>query len=71
MPMGSSKRRVLNQSTHSRVANSAASKDRHGPRRWITLALNRPLIVSSRALARLSPTLPTEGSPPASASRSV
>ena len=44
-------RRVLNQSTHSRVANSTASKERHGPRRWITSALKRPLIVSARALS--------------------
>ena len=49
--MGSSRRRVLNQSTHSRVANSTASKERHGPRRWITSALKRPLIVSARALS--------------------
>lgn len=49
--MGSSRRRVLNQSTHSRVANSTASKDRHGPRRRITSALNRPLIVSARVLS--------------------
>ena len=29
--MGSSRRRLLNQSTHSRVANSTASSERHGP----------------------------------------
>ena len=39
LPIGSSSRRWLNQSTHSRVANSTASNDRHGPRRWITSAL--------------------------------
>jgi hypothetical protein len=33
LPMGSSRRRVLNQSTHSSVANSTASKLRHAPRR--------------------------------------
>ena len=54
-PMGSSKRRVLNQSAHSRVANPTASKDRHGPHRWITSVSNRPLIVSARALSSLSP----------------
>jgi len=36
---------LLNQSTHSSVAYSTASKLRHGPRRWMTSALNRPLIV--------------------------
>src|SRR3954468_14779113 len=51
--MGSSSRRWLNQSTHSSVANSTASKDRHGPRRWITSALSRPLIVSASALDAL------------------
>ena len=39
LPMGPRIRRWLNQSTHSRVAYSTASKDRHGPRRWITSAL--------------------------------
>ncbi len=39
LPMGSRSRRLLNQSTHSSVANSTASKLRHGPRRWITSAL--------------------------------
>lgn len=29
---------MLNQSTHSRGANSKASKLRHGPRRWINSA---------------------------------
>lgn len=38
-PMGSRRRRLLNQSTHSSVANSTASKLRHGPRRWMTSAL--------------------------------
>ncbi len=36
-PMGSSRRRLLNQSPHSRVAYSTASKLRHGPRRWDNL----------------------------------
>jgi hypothetical protein len=35
LPMGSKSRRLLNQSTHSSVANSTASNDRHGPRRWM------------------------------------
>ena len=39
LPMGSSSRRLLNQSTHASVANSTASNDRHGPRRWMTSAL--------------------------------
>src|SRR5215211_1721341 len=69
--MGSSSRRWLNPSTHSSVANSTASRDRHGPRRWITSALSRPLIVSASALSKLSPTLPTEGSMPAAAKGSV
>src|SRR5439155_15528550 len=43
LPIGSRMRRLLNQSTHSRVAYSTASKDFHGPRLWITSALNRPL----------------------------
>jgi hypothetical protein len=30
---------LLNQSTHSSVANSTASHERHGPRRWMTSAL--------------------------------
>jgi type III restriction enzyme len=38
-PIGSRRRRLLNQSTHSSVANSTASKLRHGPRRWMTSAL--------------------------------
>jgi hypothetical protein len=33
LPMGSKSRRLLNQSTHSSVANSTATNDRHGPRR--------------------------------------
>ena len=37
-PMGSKRRLLLNQSTHSSVANSSASKLRHGRRRWMTSA---------------------------------
>ena len=69
--MGSGRRRLLNQSTHASLAYSTALKLRHGPRRWMTPALNRPLIVSASALSQLSPTLPAEGSMPASANRSV
>src|SRR5687768_8372297 len=71
LPMDSSRRRLLYQSTHSRVANSTLSKERHGPRRYITSALKRPMTVSARALSYESPTLPTDGSIPASARRSV
>ena len=39
LPMDSSSWRWLNQSTHSSVAYSTASKLRHGPRLWITSAL--------------------------------
>ena len=51
LPMGSRRRRLLNQSTHSSVANSTASQVRHGPRRWITSVLNSPITVSARALS--------------------
>src|SRR5690349_1656058 len=47
LPIGSRRRRLLYQSTHSRVANSTASILRHGPRRRITSVLNKPLIVSA------------------------
>src|SRR5919202_5847639 len=71
LPIGSRRRRLLYQSTHSKVANSTASMLRHGPRRRITSVANRPLIVSASALSYESPTLPAEGSIPASKSRSV
>ena len=67
-PIGSSSRRLLNQSTQSRVANSTL---RQGPRRRMISDLNRPMMVSARALSYESPTLPTEDSIPASRSRSV
>src|SRR6478736_5553951 len=38
LPIGSSSRRLLNQSTHPSVANSTASMVRHDPRRWMTSA---------------------------------
>jgi hypothetical protein len=37
----------------------------------MTSVLNRPITVSASALSKESPTLPTEGSMPASASRSL
>lgn len=52
-PIGSRRRRLLNQSTHSSVAYSTASRLRQGPGRWITSALKSPLIVSARALKLL------------------
>ena len=69
--MGARRRRLLYQSTHSRVAYSTASKERQGPRLWIASAVNRPLIASARALLELSLTLPTDGSMPAPTKRSV
>ncbi len=43
----------------------------HGPRRRITSVLYNPITVSASALSYESPELPTDGSMPASASRSV
>src|SRR5919107_1534775 len=43
LPIGSRRRRLLYQSTHSKVANSTASMLRHGPRCRITPVLNKPL----------------------------
>jgi hypothetical protein len=37
--MTTAKLRLLDQLTDSSVACSTASRDRHGPRRWITSAL--------------------------------
>lgn len=56
---------------HSSVANSTSSKDRHGPCGRITSVLNRPMMDSASALSYESPMLSTDGSMPASASRSV
>ena len=69
--MGSSRRRLLNQSTHSSVAYSTASRLRHGPRRQITSALYRPLIDSAIALSYESPVVPTDAWMPHSASLSL
>jgi len=52
--MGSKRRRWLNQSTHSRVANSTASAWRQGPRRRITSVLNKPMTVSARAVVAVA-----------------
>jgi hypothetical protein len=56
-PSGPSRRRLLNQSTHSRVANSTASMFCHGPLRRMTSVLNSPMTVSASALSCESPTL--------------
>lgn len=69
--MGFSSRRILNQSTHSKVAYSTASKLRHGPRRCVISASNSPLIVIASALSYEFPTLPTDGAIFVSANRSV
>jgi hypothetical protein len=64
-PIGSRRRRLLNQSTHSSVANSTASMFRQGPRRRITSVLYNPMIDSARALSYESPVLPNRGLDPA------
>jgi len=46
-PMGSSRLRGLNQSTHPRVANSTSSKQRYGPRRRMSAVLNTPITDSA------------------------
>ena len=43
-PRGPNSRRVLNQSTHVKVANSTASRVRHGPFRRITSVLYKPIV---------------------------
>jgi len=50
-PIGSSKRRLLYQSTHSRVANSTSARERHGPRGRMISVLNRPITDSASALS--------------------
>jgi hypothetical protein len=52
-PIGPRRRRWLNQSTHLRVSHSTASAVLQDGRRWITSALNRPMIVSASALKLL------------------
>jgi hypothetical protein len=61
----------LNKSTHSRVANSTSSTPHHGLRAQMASVSYSPITDSSRALSYDSPTVPTEGSMSASASRSV
>jgi len=39
LPIARGLRRLLNQLTHSRVAYSTASKDFHGPRLWVAIAI--------------------------------
>ena len=53
--MGPSRYRLLNQSTHSRVANSTAAGLRQAPRRRMGSVLNRPIKFSGSALFLLSP----------------
>ena len=48
-PIGPRRRRWLNQSTHLRVSHSTASAVLQDGRRWMTPALNRPMIVSASA----------------------
>lgn len=65
--MGANRRRLVNQS---RVAYATAPNLRHGPRRWMISALNRPLIVLAKR-CHIYPSPPTEASIRASTSRSV
>lgn len=67
LPIGSIRRRLLNQSTQLGVAHSTSSRLRQDDRRCITAALHRPLMVSASAFSYELATLPTEGSRPASA----
>ena len=70
-PITSRSWRLLNQWTHSRVANSTGSRPRQGPGGRITSVLYSPMIDSAKALSYESPTLPTDCLMPASARRSV
>ena len=49
--MAEKSRRLLYQSTHSKVASSTASRPRQGPLRRISSVLNKPMIDSARALS--------------------
>jgi hypothetical protein len=51
LPISSSRRWWLNQSTHSRVLYSTASNDFYGPGRWMNSALNSPITLSASALS--------------------
>jgi hypothetical protein len=50
-PMASNRRRLLYQSTHSKVAGSTPSRPRQGPLRLISSVLNKPMIDSVIALS--------------------
>jgi hypothetical protein len=72
LPLDSTMRRLLYQSTHSTAAISTSSTLRPGSRyRRMSSVLYGPWIVSVKALPYESPTLPTEGSMRASRRRSV
>lgn len=62
---------AVNHDIPSSVANYTVSFVFYSARRWIKSPLYRPLMVTASALSWLSPLSPTEGSIPASASRSV
>jgi hypothetical protein len=47
--MGSSRFWLLHEAARFSVANSTASKERQGPRRWISSGLERMLTLSARA----------------------
>ena len=57
-PIGLGRRRLSNWSTHSSVAYPTALKLRHGPRGWLTSALNTPLIVAVSASRNCRPRCP-------------
>ena len=52
-PQAPWRRAVFHQCTQAAVATSTSSRQRHGPRRWMSSFLYRPLTVSARALKLL------------------
>lgn len=68
---GPSSRRWLDRSPHSGVAYSTVASPRQVSCGRITSVLNSPIIDSAIALSYESPRLPTDGSIPSSAERSV
>ena len=65
---------TLNDTYTNPSGNSSSKQEdtpNYEPPRWMTSALNKPMMVSASALSSLSPTVPTEGSMPASFRRSV